>query len=114
MLYNLSVVKKLGGDEDIFVRKLIYIFINSIIPELNQFNEAYENKDLKMLAIRAHSIKSNFDLFNVTSMKKTIRILENKDLLTTLDSNEIASYVTEVNTTIHAVIAEMKQDYPPC
>lgn len=112
MLYNLSIVESMGSTDATFINKLIRIFIDSILPELNQMNEAHQNKDFEMLASKAHSMKSNIDLFCVRSLEKTIRILENKQVLVTLSDDIITGYIDEINLGIQNVVAQMKLDYP--
>lgn len=102
----------MGSTDAAFVNKLIYLFIDSILIELNQMNEAYLTKDFNMLAARAHSMKSNLDLFCIKTLEKPIRVLEDKQALAALSVDRIAIYVTKINEGIQNVVAEMKIDYP--
>ena len=112
MLYNLSVVESMGSTDAAFINKLIHIFIDSILLELDQMNEAHQSKDFEKLSAKAHSMKSNIDLFCVSSIVNTIRILEDKNALATLSDATIAEYIADINTIILEVVAEMKKDFP--
>ncbi len=112
MLYNLSIVESMGSTDAAFINKLIYIFIDSILTELDQMNEAFFNKDYNKVTAIAHSMKSNIDLFCVSSLQKTIRLLEDKQALSILSDNKIAIYINEINLGIQNVVTEMKIDYP--
>ena len=112
MLYNLSIIESMGSTDAAFINKLICIFIDSILPELNKLNEAHLSKDFDKLTAKAHSIKSNLDLFCVISLEKTIRILDDKQALESLTDDAISGYIDELNLGIQNVVAQMKLDYP--
>lgn len=112
MLYDLSVIEMMGGNDPSFINTLLQIFIETIPQDLDELNIAHQGKNWEKVSFMAHKMKSTIDNLSVDSLKINIRTLEGKNLIQTLSEQEIDSHIAEVNTVLNQVLVGLKEQFP--
>jgi len=75
-LYDLSMIIALGKDDTSFTREIVSLFMEAMPDNIGKLLIAENNKDYKQISTIAHKMKGQIDLFNIISLKSTIRELE--------------------------------------
>jgi len=77
-LYNMAGLNELGGNDNIYIEKLVEIFIRQTDVSLKLMKKALAVKDLKTVFEISHQLKPSIDGFNITCLKTEIREIEKK------------------------------------
>ena len=109
--YDLTNLKAISRGNEVFIKKMVGIFLNETPPVVVEMLEAYQNQELERMGKLAHKIKPSIDNLNINRIKTTIRSIEgagkeNKNSL------ELSIWIHEVDQTIQNVLSGMKIEFP--
>jgi CheY-like chemotaxis protein len=110
-LYDISTLKSISRDNDIFIRKMVNLFCEQTPPLLEEMKNAYRNNDLKTMGALAHRIKPSLDNLHIHSLKQDIRLIENAGKENNALPN-LSELILRTEQILKQVIQNMKTDYP--
>ncbi len=110
-LYDISTLKSISRDNDIFIRKMVNLFCEQTPPLLEEMKNAYRNNDLKTMGALAHRIKPSLDNLHIHSLKQDIRLIENAGKENNALPN-LSELILKTEQVLKQVIQNMKTDYP--
>ncbi|RYM33389.1 Hpt domain-containing protein [Brumimicrobium glaciale] len=94
-LYSLDVLDMVQSQED--KKELLAAFISESESCIKMFYEELKNRNLKEISFFAHKLKSNFKLFQIRELYRTIEILEIKiESLTNVEIEELINKINDV------------------
>lgn len=74
---DLTYMKSISNDDKDFERTVTQQFLDKVPSHLQELKSAYENKDFKMLKLRAHDLKSSVSIMGLHSLlEEKLSILE--------------------------------------
>jgi two-component system, sensor histidine kinase len=75
-LFNLEDLRKLSRGDEVFVAKIISLFIKTAPVSVLEMRKALDRNDLAKVKSVAHSLKPTIDSLGITTMKTRIREIE--------------------------------------
>ncbi|MXV15746.1 ATP-binding response regulator [Hufsiella ginkgonis] len=75
-LYNLSKLEKISQGSDVFVDKMVGLFLTQMPQSVAEIRAAYEAGNIKAIAAVAHKIKPAIDSLEIASLRQVVRELE--------------------------------------
>ncbi len=69
---DLSLLERLSGGDDMFVKTIIKVFLEENPLEIEQLEEGVKNKDFKLIGTTAHKLKSSVPYLGLST------VIENK------------------------------------
>jgi CheY-like chemotaxis protein/HPt (histidine-containing phosphotransfer) domain-containing protein len=106
-MYELKLPAMSNGSSELQSR-LNAVFVETMPENIERIQLAVENKDIEDLKDVAHKMKSNIDLFNITSIRDDIRFLES-DAIENETWHDIQNYVKKITFTLENVILALKK-----
>jgi HPt (histidine-containing phosphotransfer) domain-containing protein len=107
-LFNLEKVEEMAQGSEGFIQQMKQVFIQSTNSALIDIRENIDEKNAKKISELAHKIKPSIDLFNIYSLKDTVRELER---LGKEDKPipELTPLVDKMEKTLKSVFEELKK-----
>jgi PAS domain S-box-containing protein len=110
-LYDLSNLKAISRGNEVFIKKMVGIFLDETPPVVIEMVDAFQNKNWEAMGKLAHKIKPSIDNLNIERIKTTIRSIEGVGKENKY-SPELPYWIEEVNETIQNVVSGMKHEFP--
>jgi CheY-like chemotaxis protein/HPt (histidine-containing phosphotransfer) domain-containing protein len=106
-LFNLDHLIKISRGNQVFIQKMITLFINQIPDSIDKIQKAYELKDFEILKTTAHKIKPIIDNLGIAELHDDIRTIE---LLAheQNDESELPLLIEKVCFTLNETIEQLK------
>lgn len=105
-LYDLDSLQQIArGDED-FINKMLEIFKKLGRETIDNFQQAVEKEDWEMAGKTAHKAKPSIDQLNISSIKGTIRQIENFPKENG-DPRDVKKWINDVSETLERVMAKL-------
>lgn len=107
--YSIDSLKEIAGDDTDFMVVVAKTFLEEIPPDLEALVSAVDNDNKELAYQFAHKMKPNLEMFgidllkDITSVESWTKTAKNK--------STIQSSVEKINTTLHEVFEELKQDF---
>lgn len=108
-LYDLSLIRSLSGGDEVFVKKMIDLFIETMPDSMDKLKNSIINKDWKQVANTAHKMKSTIDAMAITSIKEDIRMVENNSRQMT-GLEKTPALAENICTTLNEVMIELRKN----
>jgi HPt (histidine-containing phosphotransfer) domain-containing protein len=106
-LYSLAQLESLSGGDDVFVNKMVDMFLELTPQTIAVLQESFNEDALETLGGAAHKIKPTIDMMGIESIKQSIRDLEqygkNRSHL-----ELIPGLVSEVCETLGKVVEQLR------
>lgn len=110
MIYNLDKINEMAeGDED-FINSVISVFLEEVPQDLEQLENALEQKDYEQVYKLAHKIKPNVDLLGMEQTRAIALQIETLGKSSS-NMNEIQEVFPILKKDIHQVVSELKKDF---
>jgi PAS domain S-box-containing protein len=106
-LFDLSLLEKMSRGNDDFVNKMIAVFIDLAIENIQKLEESLANNDMETIKKTAHKIKPSIDQMGIKSLKEVIRKVEKYDLLTG-SKNELDMLIGKITGVLKTVTTSLK------
>ena len=74
-LYSLSQLESLSGGDEVFINKMVDMFLELTPQTIESLKETYANDELEAMGGAAHKIKPTIDMMGIETIKQTIRDL---------------------------------------
>ncbi len=110
MIYNLDKINEMAeGDED-FINSVISVFLEEVPQDLEQLENALEQKDYEQVYQLAHKIKPNVDLLGMEQTRAIALQIETLGK-SSANMNEIQQVFPILKKDIDQVVSELKKDF---
>jgi CheY-like chemotaxis protein len=108
--YDLSMVRSVSGGDEVFVKKMIDIFLATIPQSLADLQQHAAAEDWEALGKSAHKLKSTIDSMGINALKQDIRALEGFGRKRE-NIALIPGLVQKVVTDMNACLAAIRRDF---
>lgn len=109
-LYDLSSIRSISRGNEIFVVKMVSMFLEQTPGQVAEMETKFNNRDYKGMAAIAHKIKPSIDTLGIVSLKETIREIEKLGMTGTADDSH--AYLLEtVSKNINQVIEALQKEF---
>jgi PAS domain S-box-containing protein len=108
-LYDLTKLNAMSKNDDVFVKKIMKLFIDEATITLKEMNAAISNRDLAKIKSLAHSIKPSIDNLGIHSLKNEIREIEALASKNE-DPAKLVLLVEQLNNILQTVIVSLQND----
>jgi len=106
-LYSLSQLESLSGGDEVFVNKMVDMFLQLTPQTIEVLKESYAEDELETMGGAAHKIKPTIDMMGIEKIKQAVRDLEqygkNRSHL-----ELIPGILTEVCETLEKVVVQLE------
>ena len=110
MIYNLDKINEMAeGDED-FINSVISVFLEEVPQDLEQLENALEQKDFEQVYKLAHKIKPNVDLLGMEQTRAAALEIETLGK-SSANMEEIQQVFPILKKDIYQVVSELKKDF---
>jgi HPt (histidine-containing phosphotransfer) domain-containing protein len=110
-LFSLEMVEKMCRGNKDKVSLMVKTFISTIVTSLDEFKEAYKNKDLLSIQRIAHRIKPTLSVYGVVWGEQYICQLEKCEELA-MSPTALENSLEKLHKLLLTVIHKMQIDYP--
>lgn len=109
-LYNLSSIRSISRGNEIFVVKMVNMFITQTPQQVAEMENRFSHGDYKGMSVIAHKIKPSIDNMGIASLKTPIRKIEKigKDGVA---DDELPALVKRVAKTINEVVEALQKKF---
>ncbi|MEO5893113.1 MAG: response regulator, partial [Ferruginibacter sp.] len=109
-LYDLSTIRTISRGNEIFVVKMVNMFIEHTPAQVVEMEAKYHDGDYKGMGAIAHKIKPGIDNMGIVSLKETIRAIERigKD---GMDIDLVPDLLQKVSKDLGQVIDALKVEF---
>ena len=108
--YDLSSLRSISRGNEIFVVKMVNMFITQTPSQISEMQAKFNRGDFKGMGAIAHKIKPSIDNMGIASLKNTIRKIEQIGKAGIKD-DELAGLVEQVTTIIDEVIVGLQKEF---
>jgi CheY-like chemotaxis protein len=105
MLYDLTMVESIGKEDKAFAQSIITLFLENMPGNIEGLVKAGQDKNYELMSKIAHKMKSSIDLLGITSLKYTIRKLEN----VVVGDTDFDVNIEKVKTVLKDVFVQLKE-----
>lgn len=109
MLYDLSKLKKMMGDDKNGLNRMILLFIELTPNAIHSIKQSYYDHKIGEVYRIAHSLKPSVDLIGIHEMKVDIRQIEELAKKRE-ETNALAQIINKVELNCKQVIEELKKE----
>ncbi|UEG48669.1 PAS domain S-box protein [Ferruginibacter lapsinanis] len=106
-LYDLSRLKEIGHNDEVFIKKMLDIFCDQIPLAITEMNEGYATNNFEKIKATAHRIKPSIDNMGIYSLQNEIRRIEIL-ALDNMPSEELLVLIQTVGTVLTHVVTDIK------
>jgi signal transduction histidine kinase/CheY-like chemotaxis protein len=110
-LYDLGGIRRLANGNEDFVRRLVYLFIQTTPPIVRELEQQLANQSWSSLASTAHHLKSSLDGMHIRSLHAVVRELE-AGATTPADPVRLSQLVAQVQLVTDQVIEQLQREFP--
>jgi len=109
-LYDLSMVRSVSGGDEVFIKKMVQLFIDTVPPGLTDLKNALAAAEWQKIGKIAHKLKSTIDSVGISSLHADIRAIESSGKHEK-DTDSLPPLVDKVTTVIDKCIGQLKHDF---
>ena len=109
-LYDLTMVESISGGDQVFIKKMVQLFVDTMPQNLNDLQQALKEQNWEMVGKHAHKMKSTIDSMGITSLKDDIRAVEAGGKTNT-NLERLPVLIEKVATTLAQCITQIKNDH---
>ena len=108
-LYDLTMIRSVSGGDEVFIRKMILLFIETVPQNVQELVDATGQKNWEQVAKMAHKLKSTIDSMGIRSLHDQIRAVEmqakNSDQL-----ERMPDMVKQVESVVSVCIQQLRSE----
>ena len=108
-LYKLDVLYEQSGGNTAFMKRMIFLFLQTTPPMLNEMLASIKERDVKKAQSVAHKFKPSIDLLKIESEKERVREIEKMEY-NTFCSAKGREMIEKFVQTIWLVTAQLEKD----
>ena len=114
LLYDLEQLRRLSNNDEVFIRRLVELFISTTPPVVAELREHLCQHNLPKLSAAAHHLKSSVDGLRIQSLRAVLHTLEAAAYApaTSADWARLAQGVQQVGDTVEEVIGQLRAAFP--
>lgn len=109
-LYNLAMVYSIAGGDESFVKRMLQLFLDTMPVSLQELQRETDQQNWTQVGKLAHKMKSTIDSMGITSLKDTIRQIEQSGKKGE-HTEQLPAQVGLVASIMNACIAQVKKDF---
>jgi HPt (histidine-containing phosphotransfer) domain-containing protein len=109
-LYDLSMVRSVSGGDEVFIKKMVHLFIETVPPGVADLQDALQKQEWQRIGKVAHKLKSTIDSMGISALKDDIRQIENSGRHEK-ETELLPPVVERVAHIIDRCIAQLKADF---
>jgi two-component system, sensor histidine kinase len=97
-LYSLATLERIGKGDQVFIRRMIGLFLDQVTKSVDNIEQAYKSGDLLTVKSLAHRIKPTISNMEIHSLEEVIRELEQmpEDQSTQIRIEKLVKIIKEV------------------
>ena len=108
-LYDLSMIKSMSGRDEIFLKKMIRLFIETVPPNVRALTAAVSAENWEQTSKMAHKLKSTIDSMDIRSIREDIRLVES-NAKQQIGLTEIPLLAQKIEAVIYNCIEQLKME----
>ncbi len=109
-LYNLSLVYGIAGGDEGFVKRMLQLFLDTMPLTLQEMQKETVLQNWVQVGKLAHKLKSTIDSMGISSLKDTIRQIEQNGKKGEY-TEQLPVQVNLVESVMHSCAAQVKKDF---
>ena len=109
-LYDLSAIRAISRGNEIFVLKMVNMFMEQTPAQVAEMETKYHHGDYRGMAAKAHKIIPSIDNMGIVSLKKTIREIEKIGKAGTA-GDSLGDLLQTVSKSISQVIDALQKEF---
>jgi two-component system, sensor histidine kinase len=109
-LYDLTKLIEASRGNDVFVHKMVKLFITQAELSINQLNQSFQTGDFKVVKEVAHRFKPSIDNMGIHSLKQEIRSIESM-AAENPSAELLAQPIEHLSTVVNDVCVQLKHDF---
>lgn len=109
-LFDLGDLRKLSHGDEVFVARVISLFVKTAPGSLNEMKTALQRHDFAKIKSVAHGLKPTIDSLGIAGMKTRIREIESC-AVNNLSANELHKLIEESEQIISTVIVTFQKQF---
>lgn len=107
-IIDLSYLKTIAGDDDVFIQEMLQMFLNTTPPELENIEKFHAGGDLHMMGSSAHKIKAPIQMLgDETTTNLLIRI--EQIAKSGEEKEQLPALVAEIKERLALLIEEVRE-----
>ncbi len=107
-LFDLSKLQSIAKGNQVFIHKMVQLFIDNTPISITEMRQAYEKGDFKKVGEIAHKIKPSIDTLGIDLLKEEVREIEVKAEIYG-DSEELSAMILYLENTMKRVLVELRR-----
>lgn len=112
-LYDLTLLRRMSGNDDGFVRRLALLFVETTPPAVARLEQHLRSRQAPELAKAAHFLKSSTDGLQLFSLRPVLRDLEAVATgAAPPDWPRLGRLVEQVSVTVEEVVEQLREEFP--
>ncbi|NVO32960.1 PAS domain-containing hybrid sensor histidine kinase/response regulator [Hymenobacter lapidiphilus] len=112
-LYSLASIRRISGNDEGFVRRLVTLFIETTPPAVTRLEQHLRQQQPTELAAAAHFLKSSTDGLQLASLRPVLLSLQAVATgPTSPDWAELGQLVGQVRVTVDEVVRLLQEEFP--
>jgi CheY-like chemotaxis protein len=108
-LYDLAMIRSVSGGDEVFIKKMILLFIETVPQNVQELVDATGRKNWEQVSKMAHKLKSTIDSMGIRSLHNQIRTVElqakNGEHL-----DQMTDMVRHVESVVSACIQQLRSE----
>ncbi|SES79994.1 PAS domain-containing hybrid sensor histidine kinase/response regulator [Hymenobacter actinosclerus] len=112
-LYSLTQLRRLSGNDEVFVRRLVHLFVETTPPAVERLEQHLRRRQPPELAAAAHFLKSSAEGLQLASLRPVLLALEAAAATPTPpDWPQLGRLVGQVSVTVAEVVQQLREEFP--
>ncbi|WP_129021494.1 PAS domain-containing hybrid sensor histidine kinase/response regulator [Edaphocola flava] len=110
-LYDLGKLRDMADGDEVFLERMVNLFIKIVPESLVQLQEAYAQQNFTQLGAVAHKLKPSILNMGISTLRRDVLLLENRAETEMADAvvEEALQHITEVLTTVVEALKVTRQ-----
>ncbi|WP_317165373.1 hybrid sensor histidine kinase/response regulator [Chryseobacterium fistulae] len=110
-LYDLKSIQTLSRGDEIFIKKMLTIFIIQTEQAIPLIEKAFNEKNYIEIAKLIHKIKPSVEGVGIHSIKEEMKLLETKAKEQNGEIDELYALFEKIKHTLNMIIIQLKQEF---
>lgn len=108
-LYNLENLKEISGNSNLFIKKMINLFIRTFPPIILEMKEDLLNQNWKNIGDNAHKIKPSISIFNIKDSIEYVSQIEHfaKNVM---EPSKLERLILKLERNVNNVLSELEKE----
>lgn len=111
MPYDLTGIQKLGQGDEVFIKKIITLFITQTQEMIPMIDLAFNNQNFAEIARLVHKLRPSVEAVGIASISEEMRELEVSAKEQSMESSKMYSLFEKIKNILIEAIEQMKEDH---